>query len=133
MHVGPEVARVCQRNSLKKHGFPKDFLVRKGWEFDRVYSQGKRLHGKGFTLVCRANDLGYSRIGISVHRKLKGAVRRNRIKRIIRESFRLQRDLYPSEADIVFAVRPDFALSSPAAVYQAVSPLKSRLRRMEEV
>jgi ribonuclease P protein component len=78
------------------------------------------MHGKGFTLICRAGAEGGSRIGISVHGKIRGAVKRNRIKRIIRESFRLQRDLYPSDADIVFAVRPDFDLRSPLAVGQAV-------------
>ena len=106
---------------LPRCGLSKHSLVRKGWEFERIYSQGKRLHGKGFTLICRANTDGCSRIGISVHGKIRGAVKRNRIKRIIRESYRLQRDMYPPHADIVFAVKPDFALLSPSDVGQAVA------------
>lgn len=84
------------------------------------------MHGRGFSLVCRANDQGFSRIGISVNRKIRGAVRRNRIKRIIRESFRLYRDCYPREADIVFTVRPDFSLPSPKVIGEAVEPLARR-------
>ncbi len=117
---------------LKRFPFSKDSQIRKGWEYDRVYDQGKRLHGKGFTLICRANDLGHSRIGVSVNRKIRGAVRRNRLKRIIRESFRLQRDNYPSGADIVFAVRPDFEFSSPISICQAVEPLTCRWRGIHE-
>jgi ribonuclease P protein component len=99
----------------------KIHLLRKGWEFEQVYKRGKRLHGKGFTLIFHQNQLGYSRIGISVHRQIKGAVKRNRIKRIIRESFRLHRELYPECADIIFAIRPGMALDSTADINQAVA------------
>jgi ribonuclease P protein component len=95
--------------------------VRKGWEFEQAYRKGKRLHGKGFSLIYHVNDLGWNRLGISINGKIKGAVKRNRIKRIIRESFRLSRELYPHDADIVFTVRPGFSLDSPSAVSQAVS------------
>ena len=97
--------------------------MRKGWEFDRVYRQGKRCHGDGFSLIFCGNDLGWNRLGISINGKIKGAVKRNRIKRIIRESFRLDREEYPPDADIVITVRPGFALDSPFAVRQAISRL----------
>ncbi len=107
----------------ERHFFPKTSILRKSWEFDQVYRGGKRYRGKGFSLIVLSNQYGYSRIGISVHRRLKGAAKRNRIKRIIRESFRLQQKQYPSESDIVFAVRPDFALDTPAEITQAVISL----------
>ena len=102
---------------------PKSALLRKGWEFEHVYSGGKRLHGEGFTLVCRENITGTSRLGISVHRKIRGAVKRNRLKRIIRESFRLWQKNYPAGADIVFAVRPDFSCLHPGDISTAVTRL----------
>ncbi|MCK5070520.1 MAG: ribonuclease P protein component [Desulfocapsa sp.] len=108
---------------MPRFTLPKTALLRKGREFDRVYRQGIRRHGKGFTLIFCPNELGYNRIGISIHRKLKGAVKRNRVKRIIRESFRLERALYPSGADIVFAVRTDFSLKSPAEITSSVVKL----------
>ncbi len=101
----------------------KSSLIRKGWEFDEVYSKGRRLHGKGFTLVCRPNLTGTSRLGISVHRKIHGAVKRNRLKRIIRESFRLGQSHYPEGVDIVFAVRPDFSCKHPGDICAALAPL----------
>lgn len=64
-----------------------------------------------------------SRLGISVHRKIRGAVKRNRIKRIIRESFRLQQKQYPPQADIVFAVRTGFAYKHPVGISEAVNKL----------
>ncbi|MCX5869918.1 MAG: ribonuclease P protein component [Deltaproteobacteria bacterium] len=105
----------------------KNHLLRKGWEFEQVYKQGKRLHGKGFTLIVLHNNLGQSRIGISVHRQIKGAVKRNRIKRIIRESFRLHRELYPECADIIFAIRPGVDFSSTADINQAVAAVCGRV------
>jgi ribonuclease P protein component len=108
---------------LSSYKLPKTALLRKGREFDKVYRRGKRCRGKGFSLIFIPNELGYNRIGISVHRKLKGAVKRNRIKRIIRESFRLERLLYPESADIVFAVRPDFSMTSPILISSSVACL----------
>jgi len=106
---------------LKHYGLPKSCLLRKGGEFEQVYKKGKRLYGGGFTLIHTPNELGFNRLGISIHRRIKGAVKRNRIKRIIRESFRLQRDAYPQDDDIVFAVKPGFSIDSPDGVTQAVS------------
>ena len=111
--------------SLRQFGLPKYCLLRKNWEFEAVYRHGTRLHGKGFSIIYLANDRGYSRIGISISRKLKGAVTRNRIKRIFKESFRLNRERYPLEADIVVTVRPDFSLNSPDSITDAVINLVS--------
>jgi ribonuclease P protein component len=108
---------------LKRFTLPKICLVRKGWEFDQVYGQGRRLHGEGFSLIYRDNGLSWNRLGISINGKIKGAVKRNRIKRVVRESFRLNREWYPADADIIFTVRPGFSLVSPSAVSQAVSSL----------
>ncbi len=106
---------------------PKFDLLRKGREFDQVYRQGKRLHGSGFSLVFHGNSLGHSRLGISIHRQLRGVVRRNRIKRLVRESFRLHRELYPQQSDIVMTVRPDWSLSALAQVNETVAGLARRL------
>ena len=58
-----------------------------------------------------------------MHRKIRGAVKRNRLKRIIRESFRLWQKHYPVGADIVFAVRPDFSYLHPEDIRRAVALL----------
>lgn len=123
--VEQKVARDSQRK-LTDQRLLKTSLLRKGWEFDKVYSRGKRLHGNGFTLICLGNDTSVNRLGISVHRKIRGAVKRNRIKRIIRESFRLQRKQYPQNADIVFAVRSEFSCINPDDICKAVKEVTAR-------
>lgn len=95
----------------------------KGWEYDAVYRGGRRLYGDGFTLIYLPNSTEKNRLGISIHRKLRGAVKRNRLKRIIRESFRLNRNIYPKEADIVFAVRPGFSLTSPDEIRRVIQTI----------
>ena len=97
--------------------------MRKNREFDRVYHTGRRLHGKGYSLIWRENALPWNRLGISVQKKTGRAVDRNRIKRIIREAFRLNRQGFPARSDIVITVRPGFALDSPAEVMASVAGL----------
>ncbi|MBT8346574.1 MAG: ribonuclease P protein component [Desulfofustis sp.] len=114
---------------MRQFGLPKYCLLRKNWEFETVYRHGTRLHGKGFSIIYLANDRGHSRMGISISRQLKGAVNRNRIKRIFKESFRLNRGVYPLDADIVVTVRPDFSLNSPDSITEAVINLVSTPQR----
>jgi len=71
---------------------PKDALLAKPWQYQQVYRHGQRLWGKGLTLIYLDNDLGQDRLGVSVGGQ-KLAVRRNRIKRLLKEFFRLNRAL----------------------------------------
>ncbi len=129
MPVVQGVASDCQPESLEKLRLRKSALLRKGWEFERVYSRGRRFHGHDFTLICEPNSFGRSRLGISVHHRIRGAVKRNRIKRIIRESFRLGLRYYPLEMDIVFAVRPGFSLSCPEEICESVASVVRKMRK----
>ncbi|MCI5149202.1 MAG: ribonuclease P protein component [Candidatus Electrothrix sp. MAN1_4] len=111
--------RLDQRNSAR---------LRKTREFNRVYQNGVRLYGNRFTLVYLSDKhtdscFSKSRLGISVPKKVGNAVQRNRIKRIIREAFRLHRDAFPRNSDIVFAVRPGFPLTRMQSVRDAVACL----------
>lgn len=54
----------------------------------------------------RPNGLAYPRIGLSTSRKVGTAARRNRIRRLIRESFRLLQHELPSGYDLLIVVRP---------------------------
>jgi len=68
-------------------------LLEKG-DFSNVFSSGERNHGKYFLIVFHLNQPCEARLGIAVSRKVsKSAVVRNRIKRQIRESFRLNKNL----------------------------------------
>ena len=111
---------------------PKTHLLRKKSEYDNVYRHGKRVHGENFSLILLSNDLEHNRLGISIHGQLKGAVKRNRIKRIIREFFRLNRRFLQEKSpegqelpsmDIVITVRKGFNLKKPVDFAGAVSSL----------
>lgn len=88
----------------KKHGFSKKLRLRKQAEFDHVYN-GK-AYAADDVLVMNGvrNELGHSRIGLSVSRKVGNAVERNRWKRLLREAFRTQRQELPKGLD--FVARP---------------------------
>ena len=103
-------------------GLPKKFLLTKPHEYQRVYRQGLRLRGNRINLILLPNNLEYSRLGISVHGE-KRAVRRNRLKRIIRETFRLKRRLIVPPQDIVFAVRKNCPLDSQQDVEKVMLDL----------
>jgi len=65
--------------------------LRRGSEFRRVLEKGVRMPGPMFLLVAAENTVGHDRLGMTVSRRVGGAVLRNRARRLIRESFRRQR------------------------------------------
>ncbi len=85
--------------------FPRRLRIASPVEYRRIYDEGRRVAGRLFVLFCRSNDLGYSRLGITVSRKVGRAVVRNRIKRLFREVFRRSRADIPASSDLVVNAR----------------------------
>lgn len=86
-------------------GFPCERRLRRSADFKRLYTQGRRLSAEGFTAVVQLNGTGSARLGLSVAaRILRRAVARNRIRRLIRESFRHHQHHLPA-LDIVVGLR----------------------------
>jgi len=83
-------------------------LSRSG-DFERVYREG-RSHASRYLVVYsfpRADDAGPPRLGVSVGRKLGGAVQRNRVKRLLREAFWGAADSLSPGHDFVIVARPE--------------------------
>ena len=89
-----------------RHTLPKSRHLRLPSEFSAVYEARVRESRGPLTAYALPNDLGHPRLGMSVNRKVGTAVRRNRIRRLIRESFRLLQHDLPQGYDPVVVVRP---------------------------
>jgi ribonuclease P protein component len=74
-------------------------------QFAAVYGAKVQRAAGPLVIFSKPNDLPHARLGLSVGRRVGNAVARNRVKRLLRESFRhLQHDLSP--LDLVINVRP---------------------------
>jgi ribonuclease P protein component len=84
------------------HRFPRALRVVRGGDFQRIYRAGSRAKGTLLIVVAAANSLAHPRLGLSVGRSCwKSAVKRNRVKRIVREAFRLSRAELPGGFDLI--------------------------------
>jgi ribonuclease P protein component len=85
---------------------PEDRL-RHRKDFLRVYRVGKRIGGGCFLLYYTPGETDHHRLGLTVSKKVGSAVFRNRVKRRMRETFRLNREALGAEPlDLVFNVSP---------------------------
>jgi ribonuclease P protein component len=86
---------------MKKYTYRKLERITNRSRFQTIYKQGVWRSSKNFTVVTWGNDEGQKRLGITVTKKTGNAVKRNRIKRLIREFFRLHKNLFPAGCDVV--------------------------------
>lgn len=102
---------------------PQD-RIRKRSEYQVIYDRGRRIPSGSFVLFVMPNAFGRPRLGITVTRRLGGAVQRNRAKRLIREIFRRHKS---ELMDVDIVVNGRAAL--PGAAYERLeAELLSRLR-----
>lgn len=87
------------------HSFPSSARLKKRREFLEVQGRGHKLWGRRFIYYIRRGSTARIRIGITTSRKVGNAVRRNRIRRLVREAFRQHPDLYPFPLDIVIIAK----------------------------
>ena len=102
---------------------PPERRMRRPAEFKRAYAAGKRLGNEFFTVNAQANGLGCARLGMSIAaRILRRAVDRNRVRRLIRESFRVHQLGLPA-IDIVIGARAGVLAADNAQLRGALERL----------
>ncbi len=89
-------------------------------DFSRVFRQAKHTGGVGLTVLTVDNSVGYPRLGLAIAKKhLKLASSRNRLKRIIRESFRQHQSAF-ANIDIVVLTRTDIVKRNSSQIGTAL-------------
>ena len=102
---------------------PARLRLRHKRDFDAAYASGRRLGDGFFAVTVRRNDVGAARLGLAVAVKVAGnAVARNRLRRIIRESFRLHQRELPA-ADLVVSARPPARSAAAGALRASLAAL----------
>jgi ribonuclease P protein component len=92
--------------------------LKKRREFKRVQGRGKKIWGRRFIYTISPGATQKTRLGITVSRKVGNAVKRNRIKRWVREVFRTHPHLFPDVVDVVVIAKRDIDDFSFAAIRQ---------------
>jgi ribonuclease P protein component len=92
---------------MEKQSFGRHERIRKKRDYVAIYEQGVRRYSKHFTVIERRNQEGIRRLGITVSKKVGIAVQRNRVKRLLREFFRLNKTRVSSSQDIVIIAKKD--------------------------
>jgi ribonuclease P protein component len=107
---GPEERRsalgILARMEAKSQTFPRSHRLSGKPRFDAVYQAKVRETRGPLAMYSLPNELGYCRLWMSVSRAVGIAVKRNRIKRLLREAFRLMQHDVPGGYDLVVVVRP---------------------------
>src|SRR5687768_9209878 len=96
----------------RSEALPKEKRLAKRREFLHVYENGRKIFSRFSVLFFAANDLPYSRIGVTATKKLGKAHLRNKLKRWTREIYRHERDalrIDERSLDVVVNVKPNAA------------------------
>jgi ribonuclease P protein component len=107
-------------------GFIKEEKIRKNIEFRAVYRKGKSFSNQLLVLYVMRNRRAFNRVGISVSKKVGKSVIRSRVKRLISESYRLNKDSIKKGYDLVFIAR---TAANDKSYYEIEKSLKNLFKR----
>jgi ribonuclease P protein component len=81
----------------------KEERIRKKGDFDKIFKSGSFYSGSYMTLVLRKHSR--RRVGFTMRRGIKGAVKRNRVKRLLREIYREKKEELREDVELIFIAR----------------------------
>jgi len=112
--------------------FSKKLRLLDAKDYARVFQNPYKVSSGLFVLLYRSNNLPYSRLGLVISKRRLGlSVQRNRVKRLIRESFRLhQKELIGF--DVVVLANKQSAFVSNAELYERLSKKWQKMKRFQK-
>ncbi len=85
--------------------FPKEDRIRKRSDFLKIFKAGAKCKTHHFRVSLCPNELGCRRLGVAVGKVVGSAVKRNRVKRLLREFFRSHKEDLPFSSDLVIVAQ----------------------------
>ena len=110
-----------------EQGFPPSCRLRTSREYSQLWRHGRRCHTAHLIVIAASGSSG-TRLGLSVSRKVGNAVCRNRLKRWLREYFRVQRAGLGAGTELSVVVKPGAAQLAHAELDQQLQEALRRLR-----
>ena len=112
----------------KRFALPRETRLRGAGEFQAVFERGKRVERPAFVALWIPTP-GRQKVGFTVSRQVRGAVKRNRARRRLRAAFRQERAVLPSDISVVFVGRPLVQSVSFDVLVQSLGDVLTMLRR----
>ena len=91
--------------SARPRAFPKSERVRQRAVYLAVQGRGRKWQSASFLCFMASSPVGARRLGVTVTKRVGGAVVRNRVKRLVREVYRQNKAVFPLAADVVFVAK----------------------------
>jgi ribonuclease P protein component, eubacterial len=111
--------------------FPATARLRQAAEFRAVFAQGRKFVSRGFVVIAAPGNADQSRLGLALaKRRIARAVDRNRVKRVLRESFRVNRYRFAT-MDVVVLARSHTAAMNNSALFTQLAEIWPQLERLD--
>lgn len=94
----------------REDGMKNTVPIKNNYEFLRAYKKGRFFAGKYVILYVLGNKQGVNRLGITISRKFGKSVKRNRMRRLIKENYRVYEGFLKEGVDLVFVARKQDAM-----------------------
>ena len=103
--------------------------LKKNKDFKEVYQNGSHCADKTIVLHVKKNGTTENRLGISVSKKVGNSVVRHRVKRLVKEAYRINESSFQTGFDLVFSARPD----AKDCTYKKIESVIRRLLKKQGV